>query len=122
MEKLCKPKKDWQIAENLAVEYLEKAKRYKILEKNFRTPFGEIDIIACCKDVVIFVEVKSGNGKRILPSERVDKEKFDKIIKVAEYYLEHRLKDKIYTKVQIDVVEVVGSTIKHYEDIGWDFS
>ncbi|MEN3042602.1 MAG: YraN family protein, partial [Fervidobacterium sp.] len=82
----------------------------------------EIDIRACCKDVVIFVEVKSGNGKRILPSERVDREKFEKIIKVAEYYLEHRLKDKIYNKVQIDVVEVVGSAIKHYEDIGWDFS
>ncbi|MEN3043201.1 MAG: YraN family protein, partial [Fervidobacterium sp.] len=43
MEKLFKLKKDWQIAENLAVEYLEKAKKYKILEKNFRTPFGEID-------------------------------------------------------------------------------
>lgn len=111
-------KKDWQIAEEKAVEYLEKIKKYKIIERNLKTPYGEIDIVAQCKDTYVFVEVKSGNGKRILPSQRVDRRKFEKILKSAEYYL----KDKDFGKAQIDVVEIVDSKITHYEDIGWDFS
>lgn len=43
--------------ENLAVDYLLK-KGYKILEKNFRCSFGEIDIIAKDGNFIVIVEVK----------------------------------------------------------------
>ena len=45
-------------AENLAAQYL-RLKGYKILEQRFKTPGGEIDLIAQKKDVLVFVEVKS---------------------------------------------------------------
>ncbi len=50
-------KKTGQIGEEAAVGFLEK-NGYQILEKNFRTKLGEIDIIAKEKDTVCFIEVK----------------------------------------------------------------
>lgn len=118
MDKDKNERKGWQVAEEKAAEYLEKIKKYKVIERNLRTPYGEIDIVAQYKDTYVFVEVKSGNGKRILPSQRIDKKKFGKITKSAEYYLN----GKNFNKAQIDVIEIIDSEIKHYEDIGWDFS
>ncbi|MGC9772870.1 YraN family protein [Fervidobacterium islandicum] len=112
--------KSWKIAEQIAAEYL-KRKGYKIIERNYRTPYGEIDIIAKLGSSFVFVEVKSGTGFRINPSERVDKIKYEKIYRSAEYYL----KGKRYTRAQIDVVEVIDKgimEIKHYKNVGWDFA
>ena len=45
------------VYENMAASYLEE-KGYQILEKNFYSHFGEIDLIAKKEEVIIFVEVK----------------------------------------------------------------
>ncbi|MFN6992456.1 MAG: YraN family protein [Fervidobacterium sp.] len=120
-------KKEWQIAEDIAATYLEKEKHYKILERNLKTPFGEIDIIASHKSKLIFIEVKSGKSNKIAPAERVDYRKYKKILQSAEYYINHinhggpnkDLKD--FKEFQIDVIEIRSGKIIHYEDIGWDF-
>jgi len=44
--------------ELIALEFLKK-KGYEILDTNYRTPFGEIDIIAMHGDCTVFVEVKT---------------------------------------------------------------
>jgi len=45
--------------EDLALTFLKK-KHYKILARNFRAKrFGEIDIVACNKNQIVFVEVKT---------------------------------------------------------------
>ncbi|MGB9614276.1 MAG: YraN family protein [Fervidobacterium sp.] len=118
MDKSLKPKKNWQLAEDKAAEYLKNVRKYKIIERNLKTPFGEIDIIAKKGKKFIFVEVKSGTGRKIKPSERVDQSKYSKLIKSAEYFL----KGKNYEKVQFDIIEVIEEELIHYEDIGWDFS
>ncbi|MFK7840533.1 MAG: YraN family protein [Bdellovibrionales bacterium] len=46
------------LAEELAVKQL-KRDGYKILQKRYKTQYGEIDIIACIDGVVVFVEVKA---------------------------------------------------------------
>uniref|UniRef100_A0A7V4NFZ5 UPF0102 protein ENT78_08320 n=1 Tax=Fervidobacterium pennivorans TaxID=93466 RepID=A0A7V4NFZ5_FERPE len=110
---------NWKEAEELAVQFL-KRNGYKIVERNYRTPFGEIDIIAKFNKTYVFVEVKSGTGVRINPSERVDIKKYEKINRSAEYYL----RGKRYLKAQIDVIEIVNNEkleIRHYKNIGWDF-
>jgi putative endonuclease len=73
--------------EELAVRFLKK-EGYRIIDKNYRTPFGEIDIIADDGGVLVFVEVKTRSGDVFgSPFEAVDRRKRDKIRKVALCYL-----------------------------------
>lgn len=70
-----------------AVEHLKKA-GYKILERNYYCPIGEIDIIARKNEYLIFVEVKYRiSDKRGTPGEAIDYRKQKRICKVADYYL-----------------------------------
>lgn len=74
-------------AEKAAVDFL-KVKGYKILERNYRTKFGEIDIIARDKDVICFVEVKARHSLNLgAPEEAVFARKQKQISKAAIYYL-----------------------------------
>jgi putative endonuclease len=55
---LNKKQKLGEQGEAIAVGHLKKA-GYKIIETNYRTKLGEIDIIAKDKDTIVFVEVKA---------------------------------------------------------------
>jgi len=73
--------------EVLALRYL-KRHSYKILEQNYKTRSGEIDIIAKNKDVLAFIEVKTRKSLDYgLPQESVDIHKQRQISKVALEYL-----------------------------------
>ena len=73
--------------EIIAAEFLKK-KKYIILEKNYTTKIGEVDIIAKDNDVIVFVEVKERGTKRFgLPREAVTLYKQNKIRLVASQYL-----------------------------------
>ena len=49
------------LAENQAVDFLEN-NSYQIIDRNFYTKFGEIDIIAKKDNILHFIEVKSGEN------------------------------------------------------------
>lgn len=91
--------------EDLVEEYLRN-KGYDILDRNFRKPFGEIDIIARIDEIVVFVEVKTRKNKDFAnPSEAVTISKQQKIIKASQVYLmENDLTDSI---IRFDVAEVI---------------
>lgn len=90
--------------EEIASAYLRKMK-YKILVSNFRTPFGEIDIVARHKDIMVFVEVKSRSTSSLGPPYlSITKAKQRHIIKNALFYLKsHRLMNANW---RIDIVSV----------------
>ncbi len=72
--------------EETAVKILKKH-GYKILEKNYRTKMGEIDIIALDGEYTCFVEVKlRKNDDFGSPGDFIDERKQQKIIKTAQYY------------------------------------
>ena len=76
-----------QTGESLAAWYLKK-NGYKIIEQNYRTPLGEIDIIAREKKIIVFVEVKSRRSNRFgNPKWAVTPQKQRKISRVALQYL-----------------------------------
>lgn len=72
--------------EKLAEKYL-KAHGCKILVKNYRTPFGEADIIASDGDEIAFVEVKTRSSDAYgTPAEAVVKAKRLRYQKIARFY------------------------------------
>lgn len=100
--------------EIIAQNYLKK-KKYRILETNFHSNTGEIDIIAQFKEQIVFVEVKTREGNFFgRPAEAVDEKKQYKIRKVAEAYIKaNRLFDY---PCRFDVVEVLDGEINHIEN------
>ncbi len=88
-----------------------KTEGYKIIEKNHRNHFGEIDIIAESDGYLVFVEVKKRNTPVFGVSlEAVNAAKKRHIIKSAMYYMKtHRCFNK---KVRFDVVGIDGESVK----------
>ena len=89
--------------EALAAEFLRK-KRYKIVAAGYHSRFGEIDLIACDKHYLVFVEVKlRKNGDFAAGREYVNKRKQDRIRVTASMYLAQNP-----TKLQprFDVIEI----------------
>ena len=91
--------------EELAASYLKKNQGYKILHRNYRCVFGEIDIIAKDQDVLSFVEVKTRRSAEFgLPQESVNKRKQHQLSKVAlEFIGRHKAH---HMKARFDVVAV----------------
>lgn len=74
------------LGEDLACDFLKK-NGYKILTRNFRSKFGEIDIVAQEKDTLVFVEVKTRWSKSFgPPEEAITPWKVRKMIKASQYY------------------------------------
>ena len=117
-------KKDNKVTGNrgemLAVEYLQK-KGYKIEERNFRTRFGELDIVCWDGQILVFVEVKTKIGHDFGdPEEMVDKRKLSQVKRMGEAYLQSTYKDG---PCRVDVVAVVlekngdVERLEHYEAV-----
>lgn len=91
--------------EELALKYLQK-KGYRIIERNFRCSYGEIDLIARDGKTVVFVEVKArSSGQLSPPYLAVNKNKRKKIQKTAEYYLNQNRAGQV--DCRFDIVSVV---------------
>ena len=99
-----------------AENFLQK-NNYKILEKNFRTRTGEIDLIAFDNKngYIAFIEVKYRTSTNYgLPSEAVGSKKQQKIIRTALYYIsKNKLSDRDF---RFDVIEVLGTSVNHIEN------
>ena len=92
--------------EETAVKILKKH-GYKIIERNYRTRQGEIDIIAKDGEYTCFVEVKfRKNDDFGVPGDFIDERKQQKIIKTAQYYA---VKKGIYdTPMRFDAVLITA--------------
>ena len=97
--------------ENIAVEYLKK-QGYAIMERNFSTKVGEIDIIAQDRDTIVFVEVKTReNAKFGQPIESITYQKVRSIIRTAQWYL--TAKRKHDCPCRFDVIEILRGEVTH---------
>jgi len=101
--------------EKIARKHL-RAKGYRILDVNYRTRIGEIDIIAAYSGIVVFIEVKMSTGEVFGdPLSWVPPWKQRRIIRVSqEYLIRNRLND---SQVRYDVVAVdPAGRVCHVED------
>lgn len=93
-----------QWGESVATEYLEEH-GYKVVTRNARTPYGEIDIVAEKEGQIIFVEVKTRTTKKFGPPEMaVTPRKQEHMMAAAAFYAaEHNI-----DHWQIDVIAIEG--------------
>ncbi|MDE7439804.1 MAG: YraN family protein [Clostridia bacterium] len=99
--------------EKQACRYLEKS-GYKILESNYKNPFGEVDIIAQKGDTVAFIEVKTRLSENYgAPSEAVNRKRRNKYIQAAKYYFYGK---EIDVTVRFDIIEIFRGEINHIEN------
>jgi putative endonuclease len=105
-------RKKGNIAEDKACKYLLE-KNYKILQRNYYTKFGEIDIIAYKDGVFHFIEVKSGDSFE--PIYNITPAKLKRIIKSAYYYLKTNGIDSAFC---IDAI-IVKDGIDHLVNISF---
>ena len=89
--------------ETIAVNCL-KEHGYQIIKRNYRTKFGEIDIIAKDGDTIVFVEVKARKSTAYNPKEAVTGSKKRKISMVALYYLKTTRQTNV--RARFDVVAI----------------
>ncbi|MFZ5933000.1 MAG: YraN family protein [Patescibacteria group bacterium] len=110
--------------EEAATLFLLKA-GYKILQNNFYTKWGEIDIVADDKGQLVFVEVKTRVGDALgTPEEMIDKNKIKKVVKTAQLYLQKNpeVAEK-YDSFRLDAVAVVFTPegeiarVSHYQNL-----
>ena len=120
--------------EEIAAKFLEE-KGFSIKERNFRTRFGEIDIVCYDKDILVFVEVKTKIGHDFgEPEEMVGKGKLAKVQRMGEVYTLLKTQELKKSKTQgmeltwegrcrVDVVGIVlkengeVERIRHYEAV-----
>ncbi|MBI4395247.1 MAG: YraN family protein [Candidatus Omnitrophica bacterium] len=90
--------------EQLGENYL-KSRGYQILERNVRSPFGEIDLIARHAGLLVFIEIKTRHGNRFgFPEESVNRRKKDRLIRLASWYLTQYPKSN--PQVRFDILAI----------------
>jgi putative endonuclease len=112
--------------EEIAAKYLQD-KGYRILERNYSTKFGEIDLIATKNNILYFVEVKLKQSEDFgTPEEMIGRDKLARVQHMAEFYLLENPKIagnyEIYSVDAVCIVmnEVGGiKRISLYENIGF---
>lgn len=110
--------------EKVALEYL-RSQKYRILEQNYRRPWGEIDLIAQDGETIVFVEVKANSasfGQAFSPEIRVNPKKSRHILRTAQLFVNQRFAGK-EKEWRVDILGITfdlsNSTakIKHFKNV-----
>lgn len=108
-----------KIGENAAANYVLHC-GYAIVERNYRTPFGEIDLVLQnSAGFVIFAEVKTRSSTSFgYPEEAVDHRKLNHMIRSANYYIDSKYQDPVPWRIDIIAI-LFSSNKKKIVDLKW---
>lgn len=103
-----------RVGEKSAVKFLKK-QGFKILEQNYKNPFGEIDIIAKDGEYTVFIEVKTRTDDAFgAACEAVNFQKRKKYGRIAQAYIVN--KGIFDSAVRFDVIGIENGKINHVKD------
>ncbi len=109
-----------RIGETAAEQYLAN-KGWEIIERNYSTRFGEIDLIVRDKDIMIFVEVKTKKGLDFgTPEEMFGRGKYERVKRMATVYLNGH-----DVPCRIDMIAIILNadnevlSLKHYPNVSF---
>jgi putative endonuclease len=100
--------------EEIAANYLEE-KGFRLVERNFHAPAGEIDIIAEDNGVLVFVEVKTWTAAGVEGLEiGVGEKKQKKIIETAKLFIQKHREYNV-APVRFDIIFVGKDGVCHFD-------
>ena len=101
----------------LTAEGYLKKQGYKILDKNYKVKFCEVDIIAVKNGVITFVEVKTRSSNAYgTPAQAVNYDKQRRYREIAIVYLMQKNLPVDDTEISFAVVEVIGENVNLIEN------
>lgn len=113
--------------EDLAVAFLKK-KKWKIVERNYRKQYGEIDIIAIdpstssgqkSEPVLVFIEVKTRTSNAYgTPFEAITLRKIKPILKTIQLYIAENKNLPELQRIDAIAITMPEEIIEHVENIG----
>lgn len=106
-----------KLGEDLAEKFL-KQKGYKIIERNFRKGYGEIDIIATFQNTLVFIEVKTRTSNLYGGAiEAIAYHKIKSLIKTSQFYkmLHPNLPDSM--RIDAILIDLDSSGVKNIEHV-----
>jgi putative endonuclease len=98
-----------RLGERLAAEHLARL-GYRIVVRNHRTRYGELDLVACDADRIVFVEVKARMGGPGRPLEKVDWRKQGQVRQMARAWLADTDDRPHRPEVRFDAIGVTVDT------------
>lgn len=107
--------------ESIAAGHLKKM-GYEIIQRNYRCPVGEIDLIAMDGEYTVFIEVRTRWSNRFgTPEESVTAAKRDRLSKIAQYYMTKKLRREVpcrldFIGLELDKRDQV-TRLNHIKDI-----
>ncbi len=112
-------------SESLVCDYLQKD-GYEILEKNYRTRFGEVDLIVKKQSTLVFVEVRARNTKEgeFDPIQMLSSYKLQRVIRASRIYLAKNLREvnagceNEFQEIRFDFISVLGKRVSSHIK-GW---
>lgn len=94
--------------EALAAQYLQRA-GYRILVRNYRCRYGEIDLVAEEGGNLVFIEVKTRSGAGFgHPLEAVDRRKRGQLTRAARRYLEENGAGERFCRFDVVAISLAG--------------
>ena len=102
-------------AEEQTCKYLQK-RGLKLIERNYRCNYGELDMIMQDKDHMVFVEVRARAEQDFLTSlESIDYNKQHKIIKAATFYLQQKQQlDRVFCRFDVVAVKQYNERLQFH--------
>jgi len=105
--------------EGAAALYLQRL-GYFLVERNFFTRYGEIDLILRDKDTLVFVEVKTKNGVAWgSPEEMFTRYKWQKVRRMATVYMKGEERKCRIDMVAVEMNDNEVSQIRHYKNVSF---
>lgn len=83
-----------------------RARGYRILHRNVRTRFGELDIVAKDGECIVFVEVRTVRSGGILPEESITLTKQRRVAALAQRYLQEYAPEAVDWRADVVAIEI----------------
>jgi putative endonuclease len=104
--------------EEMAVDYL-RGRGYRILERNYHTRRGELDIIAQKAGTLVFVEVKTARSSSYgHPRDWVGKQKQARLVQAAQAYMTEKDIGEMNCRLDVIAIKVCWRKIKLTHIVG----